>query len=202
MSESPNTSRLGLALNKMTDRERRLVFLTGGVAVTLLIVGIASGINGAVTSREKKIAAEKDQIAQMEALRVEYDAAVARQKAAEARIKSAPTTSLMTYVDNSLRELSLPKDDLQQGNPTPVKDSDFLEYSATFTIKELSIDKLTALLEKIEGRNTGGVVKVTKLKVKTRFDKPDMLEAALTVSTWKPKEGSAAAAATVPGVPK
>jgi len=202
MSDTPNSSGLVQALAKLSDRERKLVFVTVGVAVVLAVVGIGSAINGAVTKREKAIAASKEQIVQMEGLRLEYDAAVARQKAAENRIKSAPQTSLMSYLDGALRELALPKDDLQEGNALPIKDSDFVEYTATFTIKELSIDKLMNLLEKIEGRNTGGVVKVTKLKVKTRFDKPDTLEAAMTVSTWKPKEGSAAAAAAVPGVPK
>lgn len=199
MSDTPNSSRLGQALSKLSDRERKLVFVTVGVAVLLAVVGIGSAINGAVTKREKAIAASKEQIVQMEGLRLEYDAAVARQKAAENRIKSAPQTSLMSFLDGALRDLALPKDDLQEGNALPIKDSDFVEYTATFTIKELSIDKLMNLLEKIEGRNTGGVVKVTKLKVKTRFDKPDTLEAALTVSTWKAKDSSKDATATPKG---
>ncbi|HEY1097318.1 MAG TPA: hypothetical protein VGF99_00260, partial [Myxococcota bacterium] len=74
----------------------------------------------------------------------------------------------------------------------PVKDSDLSEVTVDVTLKDISIDKLVQLLEKIEGKTTGGVVKVTKLKVKTMLATPDMLEVGLTVSTWR---GPAAAAA-------
>jgi hypothetical protein len=67
----------------------------------------------------------------------------------------------------------------------PVKDSDLLEVTVDVTLKDISIDKLVTLLEKIEGRTTGGVVKVTKLKTKTMLANPEMLEVVLTVSTWR-----------------
>jgi hypothetical protein len=48
-------------------------------------------------------------------------------------------------------------------------------------------------LENIEGKTAGGVVKVTKLKARTRLEAPDMLEVNLTVSTWRaPTSGEGA----------
>ena len=192
MADAPTQSALGAAFSKMTDRERKLVALTAVVAVLLVVAGLAWSISGAITKREKGIAARKEEIAQLEALRGEYEAATARQKAAENRIKSAAATSLFTLMQKSAAEVGLSLADLNERR-IPVKDSDLTEVTVDVNLKEISIDKLATLLEKIEGRTTDGVVKVTKLKVKTRFDNPEMLEAMLTVSTWKAPGASAAA---------
>lgn len=196
MSDTPSTSRLGQALSKMTDRERKLVLLTAGVAVVLVVVGIGFLISGAIDKRQKRITIRKDEIAQIEALRADYDAAVQRQKSAENRIKSASSTSLFSLLQKSAAEVGLSLADLQERR-LPVKDSDLTEVTVDVNLKEITVDKLVTLLEKIEGRNAGGVIKVTKLKVKTRFDNPEILEASLTVSTWK-AAGTGAAAATPP----
>jgi hypothetical protein len=85
--------------------------------------------------------------------------------------------------------VGLPLSDLNERR-IPVKDSDLTEITVDVTLKDISVDKLVTLLENIEGKTTGGVVKVTKLKVKTRLEAPDMLEATLTVSTWRAPTGS------------
>ncbi len=184
MSDSPTVTRLGQALGKMTDRERKLIFVTAGVAALLIVVGIGWLIGGAIEAREKRITVRQDEIAQIEALRADYDGAVARQKAAENRIRTAASTSLFSLLQKSAADVGLSLADLQERR-TPVKDSELTEVTVDVNLKEISVDKLVTLLEKIEGRSSGGVIKVTKLKVKTRFDNPEVLEASLTVSTWK-----------------
>jgi general secretion pathway protein M len=195
MSESPAASRVAAALQKMTDRERKLVFLTAGVAAILVVVGVGWGISGAIAKREKQIQSHKEEIAQLEALRADYDAAVARSKAAENRIKSAASTSLFSLLQKSAADVGLSLSDLNERR-LPIKDSELTEVTVDVTLKEITVDKLVTLLEKIEGRSSGGVVKVQKLKVKTRFDNPEVLEASLTVSTWKAPASSASSGAT------
>lgn len=192
MADVPTQSALGAAFTKMTDRERKLVMLTAAVAVLLVVAGLGWSISNSITKREKGIAARTEEIAQLEALRGEYEGATARQKAAETRIKSAATTSLFTLMQKSAGEVGLSLADLNERR-LPVKDSDLTEVTVDVNLKEISIDKLTTFLEKIEGRTAGGVVKVTKLKAKTRLDNPDMLEVGLTVSTWRGPAGDGAA---------
>jgi type II secretory pathway component PulM len=182
-------SALGRALQKMTDRERRLVVIMIVAVALFAFAAIAMGVSSFIASREKRIRMHKDEIAQIETLRVAYDAATARDKAAEARIKTASATSLFSLLQKSAGEVGLSLQDLNERR-LPVKDSDLTEVTVDVNLKEISIDKLVTLLEKIEGRSTDGVVKVTKLKVKTKFDNPEMLEAALTVSTWKAPTGA------------
>jgi hypothetical protein len=183
-------SSLGRALQKMTDRERKLVFVMFGAIALFALAGVSMGVSSFLSSREKRIRMRRDEISQIETLRVAYDAAAARDRAAEARIRTASTTSLFSLLQKAAGEVGLALSDLNERR-LPVKDSELSEVTVDVNLKEIGIDKLVTLLEKIEGRSSDGVVKVTKLKVKTKFDNPEMLEAFLTVSTWKAPGGSA-----------
>ena len=193
MSDAVTQGPLATAFAKMSDRERKLVMLTAAVAVVLAIAGAAWLISSSITRREKQIASRKEEIEQLETLRGEYEAATARQKAAETRIKQSASTSLFTLMQKAAQDVGLSLTDLNERR-LPVKDSDLSEVTVDVTLKDISIDKLVTLLEKIEGRTTGGVVKVTKLKAKTMVANPEMLEVVLTVSTWRGAAATPAAA--------
>jgi hypothetical protein len=187
----PQGSSLGRALQKMTDRERKLVIVMIVAVALFAFAAVSMGVSSFIASREKRIRLHKDEIAQIETLRIAYDAATARDNAAAARIKTASSTSLFSLLQKAAGDVGLSLQDLNERR-LPVKDSDLTEVTVDVNLKEISVDKLVTLLEKIEGRGTDGVVKVTKLKVKTKFDNPEMLEAALTVSTWKAPSGGGA----------
>ncbi len=191
MSDVVNQPGLAGAYAKMTERERRLVMLTAAVVALFAIIGVGWLISSSISNREKRIASRKQEIGQLETLRGEYEAATARQKAAQARITQSASTSLFTLMQKAASDVGLQLSDLNERR-LPVKDTDLSEVTVDVTLKDISVDKLVTLLEKIEGRTTGGVVKVTKLKVKTLLANPEMLEVGLTVSTWRGPAGGAA----------
>lgn len=177
---------------RLSEREKRLVIITSVVAIVFLGFLGVTALNAAVESRGKRVAMRQDELAQLDVLRERYRDAEENEKKSAAQIRSN-SQSLFTVVQKAATEVGLPVPDLQERR-TPVKDSaDVQEVSVDVNVKEISVDKLTTLLEKIEGKRSDGVVKVTKLKVKTRFDNPEMLEVSLTVSTWR---SSGAAPAT------
>ena len=49
---------------------------------------------------------------------------------------------------------------------------------------ELSLDRLSAFLEHIEDSDKNGLVRVTRLHIKSRFD-TDLLDTKMIVSTWQ-----------------
>lgn len=59
-----------------------------------------------------------------------------------------------------------------------------VEITVKVNLKKLSIDRLTAFIDAVES-NPSGLVKVIQLKIKSRFDAPDLLDAQMTVATWK-----------------
>jgi hypothetical protein len=186
------STQIGTALARMSERERRLVMLTVGVAVALVLLAGVMLVGSSLDKRQKLVALRRDEIGQLETLRDKYQEAVQTETRSAQRIQNN-TASLFSLMQKSAGEVGLSLTDLNERR-TPVKDAaDITEVSVDVTLKEISIDKLDTLLEKIEGARTDGVVKVQKLKVKTRFDKPELLETTMTVATWKK--------ATTPGAP-
>ena len=181
------------AFARLSEREKRLVLITGTVAVVFVCFIGVTAINAALNSRQKRVTMRRDEIAQLDVLRDRYHDAEEAEGKSSAQIKTN-SQSLFTLVQKASTEVGLPVPDLQERR-TPVKDSaDVQEVSVDVNLKEISVDKLTTLLEKIEGKRGDGVVKVTKLKVKTRFDNPEMLETNLTVSTWRSSSTAASGA--------
>ncbi|MBI1947585.1 MAG: type II secretion system protein M [Deltaproteobacteria bacterium] len=177
------------AFARLSEREKRLVLVTGVVAVVFVCAIGITAVNSAIAGRTKRVTMRKDEIAQLDVLRDRYHDAEEAEKKSAAQIKSN-NQSLFTLVQKASTEVGLPVPDLQERR-TPVKDAaDIQEVSVDVNLKEISVDKLTTLLEKIEGKRSDGVVKVTKLKVKTRFDNPELLEVNLTVSTWRSSSAS------------
>lgn len=198
MSDNQSSSALGVAFAKMTERERKLVVLTVAVAAVFALGGVFWVVSGAIKSREADVASKRQWLQNAEQMRVAYGAAKARQEAAQNRLRLAGSTSLSKKVQDDAASLGVTVKD-QQERSLPVKDSDVTEVTVDLNVKELSTDKLVELLEKIEGKSAGGVVKVQKLKVKTRLDTPEILEANIGVSTWKLP---AATGASAPGEEK
>lgn len=184
------SARLATSFSRLTERERRLVLLTGVAAIVFFVGGGSWAASGALESKEKRVKAKQEQLDQILALRDRYADAEQDEKRAASRVKSN-TVSLFSLLQKTAGELSLQLNDLNE-RKLPVKDTELIEVSVDVNLKEVSIDKLNAFLEKIEGKRRDGVVKIQKLKVKTRFDAPDLLEVSMTVATWKP-------ATTTPG---
>ncbi len=184
-------ARLATSFQRLSERERRLVVITA-VAVVVFVVGGGSLLaSRSLDAREKRVIAKQEQLDQILSLRERYQEAEQSEKRAASRVKSN-TVSLFSLLQKTAGDLGLQLNDLNE-RKVPVKDTDLTEVSVDVTLKEVSVDKLNAFLEKIEGVRRDGIVKVQKLKVKTRFDAPDMLEVTMTVATWKPTGGAASA---------
>ena len=151
----------------------------GGFLVILCIWGAWSSVNHRQTE-VKRLTVEMKQI---DALSIQYNRVKAEQQAREAQIR-ANKVALFTLLQNSATRLELKLSDLNERKEA-LSDSDLTQVSVVVTVKELSMDRLTAFLEDIENSATNGLVKITRLQVKTRFDSPDLLDLQMTVSTWK-----------------
>jgi type II secretory pathway component PulM len=199
MAQASITNRMGQAFGRLSEREKRLVLITAAVAIVLVVFLGVTLLDSALDKRQKRVAQRRDEIKQLDDLRGKYEDAVQAEKKSAARIRSN-TSSLFSLMQKAASDVGLTLTDLNETR-VPVKDNpDLSEVSVVLNLKEISVDKLTTLLEKIEGARNDGVVKVTKMKVKTRFDNPEMLEANLTVATWR-SSSSAAAAPTPEATP-
>jgi outer membrane biogenesis lipoprotein LolB len=175
---------LKASFDRMNDRERRLVLLTATVAAVLLIGGIVLGTGSALDSREKRVKKQQEQLDQILSFESDYRAAEAAEKQAVSRLTSNKI-SLFSRLNQAATKLGLSLRDLNE-REVPVKDAeDVKEVRVEVNVKNISIDKLNEFIKEIEGERSDGLVKVMKMKVKTRHDNDEMLDANLTVATWK-----------------
>ena len=167
----------------LSDENKKKAFIGAAAALTLLLVLIVWAAANALNTRQLEVKRLKMELKQVDTLAVQYNQVKANQQAREALIRNNPV-SLFTLIQNSATRLDLKLNDLNE-RKEPVADSNVVQVSVVVTVKELSMDRLTAFLEDIEKSSENGLVKITSLQVKTRFDAPDVLDLQMTVSTWK-----------------
>lgn len=176
---------------RMSEREKRLVVITGVVAVALIVAASVTLMGSVLDKRQKRVSMRRDEIATLTAQRAQYQDAVQTEERSKRRI-TGNSASLFSLLQKAAADVGLSLNDLNERR-NPVKDApEITEVTVDVNLKEITVDKLDTLLEKIEGKRADGVVKVTKMKVKTRFDNPDLLEATMTVSTWRSSAGAPA----------
>jgi general secretion pathway protein M len=180
---SGSPSALGAALDNMSERERRLVMLLAAVFTILVLGGGLWWASDKLDGRERRVRDMRQNLQQILALEAQYKNAEQSERKSASRFKTN-TTSLFSLLQKSAGQLGLTLNDLNE-RKTQLRDSDVTEVSVEVNLKQVSIDKLTTFLEKIEGRRSSGLVKVKKLKVKTRYDDPELLDVNMTVATWK-----------------
>ncbi len=167
----------------LNNQDKRKVLFGAGGAGFLLIVLCIFGAFSSVRSRHIEVNRLTTELKQIDALSVQYLKVKAEQQAREAQIR-ANKVALFTLIQNSATRLDLKLNDLNE-RKEELSDSNLTQVSVIVNVKELSMDRLTAFLEDIEKSAANGLVKITRLQVKTRFDQPDLLDVQMTVATWK-----------------
>ena len=152
----------------LSEREQRLVGVTALVAIVFIFGGGFMLMQSSLKNKEKQIKAQNEQLGQILALESDYNASKNAQREEMKRLEGK-NISLFSLLQNSASELGLSLKDLNE-KKSPIKDSEMVQVSVDVNLKEVSIDKLTGFLESSESKSGKGLVKVTRLKTKTRFD--------------------------------
>lgn len=171
------------ALQNLTERERRLLTITAAVALVCFVALVYFGVQSAIDKRAKNLTTHQEQLSQIRAKEKLYRDAEEQENKNTQRLTSN-NTSLFSLLQKSAQELGMQLGDLNE-RKVPTKDAAISEVSVDLNLKDVTMDKLDNFLEKVEGKRNDGVVKVTKLKVKTQFANQDLLDVSMTVSTWK-----------------
>lgn len=170
-------------LESLSPRDNRLAKIwIGGSSLALVLLLIFFGLSK-VNSAQTKLKTEQNMLKQIESLDGKYRQALQKQRMEERKYALNPI-SLFSLMQAIATRLSLDLQDLNEQR-YPATDSALVEYRVVVNLSKLSIDKLSAFLRAVEGAKPQGMVKVTALQIKTRFDSPDLLDASMTVSTWK-----------------
>lgn len=173
---------LTLRFERLSDREKKMTAILLITLVVFIVGGSLYWVSSSAISSSKQIGLAEKRFLQINSLKGQY---VAAKKIAEAQEKRFKTNkiSLFSLIQNSATRYGLSLHDLNE-RKEPIDKSNLMEVSVVVNLKEVSVDRLTAFIQALE-ESEGKMVKIIKLKIKSRYDKSNLLDVQMTVATWK-----------------
>lgn len=175
-------SRLRDVVANLSARERLLV---GGVVVILaglLVWGaLVTPVLSARARAEERVAAAEQGIEALVRLREEYAEVSGRLTTVEQRIRSGPTGNIFTTLEALARQSAVKVDSMEpQAAPAG---SRYRETKVEVVLKGVTLAQVVSYLQGIE--NAPQVLSVKSLRMRTRQDKPDLLDVTFAVSSFE-----------------
>ena len=171
------------AFDSLSSREQIMVLGMFG-AILFMIIGMGGYmIRRDLIARERRIEVKTKKLEEAAALRSDYQRRLGEQQRIAEEIKRNNDVRLLSLLESLSQQSNVSlKNALER--PGESTGSDLVkEETAEVKITDVSLDRLHDFLKRIEEGNQ--LVKVRRLRIKTRFDNHEMLDAVITVGTYK-----------------
>ena len=175
-------ARLRTFFANLSARERMLVSCVGILAagmVALLVVFQLLALGDRLDARR---AAAEQQLEVMARLRREFDDLNARLRSVEERIQGSPRGNLRTTLE-SLAQRAQVKVESMEPQASPTHDR-YRETKVEVDLREVTLAQAVSYLHEIE--QTPHPLSVKALRMRTRQEKPELLDVTFTVSSFEP----------------
>ena len=175
--------RLRTAFAKLQPRERLLVSAVAALSVLALVwfAGVVPLLDASARAGER-VAMGGQQLELMKRLRRDFDEVSQRLTSVEARIQSGGRGNLRTTLEALAGEAAVKIDSMEpQASPT---NELYRETKVEVALKEVTLPQTVRYLHGIE--STEQVLSVKSLRMRTRPDRPQLLDVTFTVSSFEP----------------
>ena len=180
------TDKFGSAMS--TERDRRAIII--GLAGILFFVAFFSykSFSKNSESYSKQIEILENQLAEIKSLKQQYKTSAATLKQLTKSVKKEEEALISVVerilVDNQIERTSF---SIKDSNfSTPGSEDIYDEKSVQVDIRRVTMNKIVDVLYKFQTR--GSFLKVSDLRLKTKFDKPDLVDASFRLSTFEFKQ--------------
>jgi type II secretory pathway component PulM len=170
-----------------SERDRKAVLLGAGVLFILIVYIIFQSFSSGKARLEKKAIALESDLKRIQTLRQEYIESKRRLEEVTSRIKTEDV-ALISVVEKVLVDAQVDRSSFSISSRTDTSGDLYDEKSVDVDIKKLPLNKAVDLLYKIQ--TNPNFLKVSKFRIRTRFDNPNLLDASFRVSTFKFKQVS------------
>jgi len=178
------------AWQDLQPRERWLVAAVGGLALLMIVVfGVVSPLLAARRDAAQRAETAEREVAIVRELRAQFDAVNGRLLSVEARIREAPRGEIFTTLEQ-LAGRSQVKVDAMEPRSAPASD-EYRETRVQVSLKGQTLAQVVRYLHGIE--NAAQPLSIKSLRVRTRADKPELLDVTFSVSSFEPVVGDGAA---------
>ena len=176
-------TRAWTAFQNLSSRERLLVGSAGGVLlVGLLCFGLVLPVLSASDRVSARADAAEQQLGALARLRREYDEVQGRLANVEQRIRSEQRGNLRTTLETLASQSSV-KVESMEPQASPANDV-YRETKVEVALAGVTLPQTVNYLHQIE--TAPQVLSVKSLRVRTRQDKPELLDVTFTVSSFEP----------------
>jgi hypothetical protein len=168
-----------------SDRDRRAL-LFGGIGVLALIVYIIfqSFLSGGGTL-EKRAQTLQEELAKVKSLRAEYIESKRKINTITASIKRE-SSDLLPLVEKILVDEQVERGNFSINLRAPTSGDLYEETSVDVDLRKIPLDKAVDVLYKIQ--TMPSFLRVSKLRLSTRFNDPSLMDVSFRVSTFKFKQ--------------
>jgi len=176
-------TRAWTAFQNLSARERLLVGSASGILLFgLLCFGIVMPLLSASDRVVARADAAEQQLGALVRLRREYDDVQGRLASVEQRIRSEARGNLRTTLE-SLASLATVKVESMEPQASPANDA-YRETKVEVALAGITLPQTVNYLHQIE--TAPQVLSVKSLRIRTRPDKPELLDVSFTVSSFEP----------------
>ncbi len=178
--------RLREAWSALQPRERWLVGSVVALSACLIIAfGIIRPTLAAQSRQASRVDTARQELEVVRGLRDQFDAVNGRLRSVEERIASAPRGEIFTTLEQLAGQSQVTVDAMEPRS-APASD-DYRETKVQVTLKGQTLAQVVRYLHGIE--NAKQPLSIKSLRVRTRADKPELLDVTFTVSSFEPITG-------------
>jgi len=177
-------SQIGAAFERLSSREQVMVLFMIGAIALAIFGGTGYLVNKDLRNREKRIVAKIGKLKEIATYRGDYQRRLAEQQRLVSEVRGNASTRILSYLEDLAKKAKVDLSNASERSGESTGSDQVKEEAAEVMIKNVSLDRLHEFLRQIEEGNR--LVKVRRLKIKSRFDNKQMLDASVTVGTFKP----------------
>lgn len=170
-------------LAKLSPRERVLVTVAAVGVVLFAVWLISLQVGRGLSAREARIQDKTKVLSQVGKLAEGYRRQQAERQAVEARLKGPPV-QLLSFISQTGTTLGVEVTDLRP-TTSPGELEGLREEAVEVNLARVDLGRLARLVQTLE--RGPGVVKVRRLRITTRGDDPQLVDATIVVSTYQLK---------------
>ncbi|HBZ72188.1 MAG TPA: hypothetical protein DEP35_21640 [Deltaproteobacteria bacterium] len=167
----------------LSPRERLLLGGVAGLLGLLILYGVLVRPVLAMRGRAaRRVAAAEQDLAAMARLRAEYDEVNGRLAAVEQRIAQGPSGNIFTTLESLAKQSAIAVDSMEP--QAAQAGTRYRETKVQVVLKGVTLAQMVSYLQGIE--SAPQLLSIKSLRVRTRADKPDLLDVTFTVSSFEP----------------
>jgi len=170
-------------LDKLDERERKLLTVLGGVVGVILILVVPVAIVMSLSTKKAQNEEFRSVLAAIEEARATIDERKARREAVLAKYAD-PTPPLAGFIEQAAKAHDLSAADTQDKPETP-HGKRYVERATVVKMHKIGMKGFVDMLQQIE--SSGHPVAITRLNIKPRPNEPDQYEVELGVSAYDRK---------------